>query len=120
MTRKNILSLIVLLLLVAVLVLLIVAAPEIKSSILVGTLVPHKMTLADVREHMGSEGYPCVSPSYTVGWYLPNGKVLRCGIAGSLVEHSLEDYEEWKSRDDFHLWEVRVYDTPEKAGLREQ
>lgn len=79
-------QIIVLLVLIAILVLLIVFGPAIKSSILVGTLVPFKMTMADVKKHMGSEGLflPLTDAPYR-GWYLPNGKFLYCRFAGTEV-----------------------------------
>ena len=76
----------ILLVLIAILVLLIIFGPAIKSSILVGTLVPRKMTMADVKKHMGSEGIfvPLTDAAYR-GWYLPNGKFLYCRFAGTEV-----------------------------------
>ena len=103
----------ILLVLIAILVLLIIFAPAIKSSILVGTLVPYKMTMADVKEHMGSEGIyvPITSGAYR-GWYLPNGKFLYCGF--NLYEVPIEE----ATADDLLLQRFYVIDEPRESWVK--
>ena len=103
----------ILLVLIAILVLLIIFAPAIKSSILVGTLVPCKMTVADVKRHMGSEGIPL---RFTMGayrgWYLPNGKFLYCSF--NLYEVPIEE----ATGEDLLLEYFRVVDKPQESWVK--
>ena len=104
----------ILLVLIAILVLLIIFGPAIQSSILVGTLVPYRMTYADVAKHMGSEGLPVpLSDAAYYGWYLPNGKFLVCRF------HDTKDsVQDSVFPDDRHLTRVRVYDEPKESWIR--
>ena len=104
----------VLLILIAILVLLIIFGPAIKSSILVGTLVPYRMTYADVAKHMGSEGlWVPLSDAAYYGWYLPNGKFLVCRF-----HYTKDPVQEAVFPDDRCLTRVRVYDEPKESWIR--
>ena len=104
----------ILLVLIAILVLLIIFAPAIKSSILVGTLVPYRMTYADVAKHMGSEGlWVPLSDAAYYGWYLPNGKFLVCRF-----HYTKDPVQEAVFPDDRCLTRVRVYDEPKESWIR--
>ena len=111
MKRKQ---MVILLVLIAILVLLIIFAPAIKSSILVGTLVPYRMTYADVAKHMGSEGLPVpLGDAAYYGWYLPNGKFLVCRF-----HDTKESVYDSVFPDDRHLTRVTVYDEPKESWVR--
>jgi hypothetical protein len=112
MKRKKLL--IVIVATVLLLIVLIIFGPAIKSSILVGTLVPYRMTYADVAKHMGSEGLPVpLSDAAYYGWYLPNGKFLVCRF------HDTKDsVQNSVFPDDRHLTRVRVYDEPKESWIR--
>ena len=111
MKRKQIAIILVLL---VILVLLIIFAPAIKSSILVGTLVPYRMTYADVAKHMGSEGlWVPLSDAAYYGWYLPNGKFRVCRF-----HYTKDPVQDSVFPDDRHLTRVRVYDEPKESWIR--
>ena len=104
----------IILVLLAILVLLIIFGPAIKSSILVGTLVPYRMTYADVAKHMGSEGlWVPLSDAAYYGWYLPNGKFLVCRF-----HYTKDPVQEAVFPDDRCLTRVRVYDEPKESWIR--
>ena len=99
-------------------VLLLIASiffePHARSSMLVGRLIPYRMTYADVAKHMGSEGLPVpLSDAAYYGWYLPNGKFLVCRF------HDTKDsVQDSVFPDDRHLTRVRVYDEPKESWIR--
>ena len=104
----------IILVLLAILVLLIVFGPAIKSSILVGTLVPYRMTYADVAKHMSSEGLPVpLSDAAYYGWYLPNGKFLVCRF-----HYTKDPVQDSVFPDDRYLTRVRIYDEPKESWIR--
>ena len=105
----------ILLVLIAILVLLIIFAPAIKSSILVGTLVPGRMTYADIVDRMGCEGVPVrrTDAAY-YGWYLPNGRFLLCTFVSYEPAFSGAEFP-----DAYTMVQVRVYDEPEKGWVKE-
>ena len=99
---------------VLLLIISIFFVPHARSSILVGRLIPYRMTYADVRMHMGSEGLlvPLSDAAY-YGWYLPNGKFLVCRF-----HDTKESVHDSVLPDDRHLTRIRVYDEPKESWIR--
>ena len=115
MNQKKISSRIILVILVVILVLLIVFGPSIKSSILVGTLIPGRMTYGEIAERMGCEGVRVrLTDAAYYGWYLPNGKFLLCRFVATDPFLSGDAFP-----DAYTMVRVSIHDEPRKGWVKE-